>query len=112
MKRIILSLTLLSAAGLQAECACHSPETMLSCYPEFKQLFDQSNLTAHDVTMLETLINHRLAGRMVKIAPNFSDDGNAVWYYILSKVQKEDGFQSEKGALFAHKVLDALSFKK
>jgi hypothetical protein len=62
-------------------------------------------LNDNDKAMLKTIINARMNGAMLKIAPNFSENGDAAHRLISAQSERLGGFESPAGKVYGNGIL-------
>lgn len=104
--RIMLLLLLSICSSAVAECdAAVSIERAIGSLHQF---IAEHQLTDNDKTMIKTIVKARLKGIMIKIVPNFSENGNATFNYIITQSDCLGGFGSLKGVTYGIEVLKSL----
>ncbi len=82
----------------------HNPGNVDYAVAEVQARLNRSTLTENDIDMLKQIISMRVQGIMIKIVPQFSQEGAALHMLIISTARDFGGFQTAKGKQFAQQV--------
>lgn len=104
--RIMLLILLSICSSAVAEC--DTAVNVEGAIGRLRQFIAEHQLTDNDKTMIKTIVNARLEGIMIKIAPNFSENGNATFKHIITQVDCLGGFGSLKGIAYGVEGLKLL----
>lgn len=104
----LLSTTIFMQAVYVHADECIAPQTEMTAgqaIDALKVVVAEKPLTENDKTMIRIIVEARLEGRMLKIAPNFSDNGNAVYFHIITQSECLGGFETPKGTAYGIDLL-------
>lgn len=107
-KNYTLLMMLAVSLSVYAGIVCKEDQTVNKAVRDIRHMIAKRPLAEKDTELINTIISNQLKGLMLKVVPNFTDNGTAVYGEIISQMQQFGGATAPKGQEYGRKVLAVL----
>lgn len=87
---------------------CDTVTTPDLAIAKLSQSVEVNPLTDNDKNMIKTIVSARLKGMMLKINPNFSENGSNVYFQVVTLSECFGGFETPAGIAYGEQVLQLM----